>query len=170
LLNKKIRKRYTKYKGYGLFAKGTIKKGESIWNMDESNKIFPLTPDVKKKYPRVFQWGHHYVLGDHDSDYMNHSCDPTCWWKSDFELVARRDIKLGEEITYDYSSSDIEPEWVASWICYCGSPNCRNRISNKDCLRKDFQKIHGEHLPSWTKKYIKKNNQLNKRVKSNLSH
>jgi len=164
MLNKKVQKKKTKNRGYGLFAIKAIKKGEIIWKMDDSCKILPFSPEVKKKYPRVFQWGNHYVLGDNDSDYMNHSCDPTCWWGSDTTLIARRDIKTGEEITYDYSSSDVEPDWVAKWECSCGAKNCRKRIKNKDCLRADFQKLHGEHLPSWTKEFIRNNSTKNNRL------
>ena len=93
---------------------------------------------------------------------MNHSCDPNTWWVSDTQLAARRTIKQGEEVTYDYSTSDVSPDWVAQWECQCGAKDCRKRISSIDCLREDFQRKYGGHLPSWVKEFIRKNkNKLN---------
>src|SRR5262245_17355356 len=35
----------------------------------------------------------------------NHSCDPNLWWEGPYDLVARRDIAAGEELTNDYATS-----------------------------------------------------------------
>lgn len=157
MLHKSIVKKPVTNKGKGLFATKNIRKGEVIWELDDSCKIFPLNKMIKQKYPRAFQLGNNYVVCNDDSDFINHSCDPNTWWTSDRQLSARRDIKAGEEITYDYSTTDVTPVWIADWECKCGSNDCRKRISNRDCLREDFQQKYGEHLPSWTKKYILKN-------------
>ena len=157
MLHKSIVKKAIGKKGWGLFATKMIKEGEVVWELDSSCKVFPLKQNIKKKHPKAFQFGNKYVLCSDDSDFMNHSCNPNTWWLSDTQLVARWDIKAGEEITYDYSTSDVFPDWVADWECHCGAKDCRGRISNKDCLRKDFQQKYGDHLPSWTKEYIRKN-------------
>lgn len=88
---------------------------------------------------------------------MSHSCDPNIWWISDTQLAARCDIEPGEEITYDYSTSDVSPDWVAEWDCKCGAKDCRMRITSRDCLQEDFQRKYGENLPSWTKQFIESN-------------
>src|SRR5947208_3378924 len=40
------------------------------------------------------------------ADFINHSCDPNCLLSGSVILVAARDIEAGEEITYDYATSD----------------------------------------------------------------
>ncbi len=58
---------------------------------------------------------------------INHDCDPNC--RIDFaswELVARRPIAAGEEITYNYLST--EWELAAPFDCQCGAPHCHQRI------------------------------------------
>jgi uncharacterized protein len=73
-----------------------------------------------------------------DARWINHSCDPNCRaWKIDAEdgnpkhdkvvIEARRDIRDGEELTYDYGIVLNEPytrELKAAWACRCGSKNC----------------------------------------------
>lgn len=157
MLHKSIAKKLIKGKWYGLFAAKLIKAGEIVWELDNSRKIFPLKKSIKQKYPRAYQFGNKYVVCNDDSDFMNHSCDLNTWWVSDTQLTAKRDIQVGEEVTYDYSTTDISPDWVADWKCQCGAKDCRGRISNRGCLRKDFQEKYGKHLPSWTKRFIRKN-------------
>ncbi len=60
---------------------------------------------------------------------MNHSCDPNTWFVSDSAMVARRNIAAGEEITYDYATSETEQLGVS---CRCGAPLCRGIIRDDD--------------------------------------
>jgi len=56
--------------------------------------------------------------------YINHSCEPNCYTeiiKGEIWIMALRDIKKGEELTYNYGFSR------AGWHehpCKCGSKNC----------------------------------------------
>ena len=166
MLHESIIKKSVPNKGFGLFASKPISIDEIIWELDGSCKIFPLNDEIRQKYPHGYQFGHNYVHCHDDSEYMNHSCDPNAWWESDQKLSARRDIKAGEEITYDYSTTDISYEWTAPWECKCGSMNCRKRITNKDCLDKHFQRKYGKHLPSWTKEFIRNYDLENRPLKN----
>jgi SET domain-containing protein len=63
---------------------------------------------------------------------INHSCDPSGGLRGVSELVALRDIKKGEEITFDYSAT-IGPNIPADlWTmtCACGTTRCRKTIGN----------------------------------------
>lgn len=56
--------------------------------------------------------------------FINHSCDPNC--ESDvirgkIWIISTRDIKSGEELTYDYGY-DLD-DWQ-DHPCRCGKPNC----------------------------------------------
>ncbi|KAI5704834.1 hypothetical protein M8J75_009263 [Diaphorina citri] len=66
------------------------------------------------------------------SRFINHSCDPnseTQKWTVDGELrigfFSRKNIKQGEELTFDYQYQRYGKE---AQKCYCGSKNCRGWI------------------------------------------
>lgn len=133
-----------------------ISKGDVVWELDKDEKI--LTKEEREKLPPqirkfAFQYKDGYIVVHDGSELMNHSCDPNLWWGSDDNLVARRNIRKGDELTYDYSSADVG-DWTASWECDCKSENCRKRITGNDCLDKGFQEKYQGHLPSWVMKYI----------------
>ncbi len=72
--------------------------------------------------------------------YSNHSCDPSMWLGAAHELVARRDLEPGAELTSDYGVTSDDPSfWMA---CHCGTPACRRVITGVDWQRADLQAIH----------------------------
>lgn len=76
--------------------------------------------------------------------FANHSCDPNAGVRNDVELIALKNIKAGEEIYFDYSTTMDEDYWEMQ--CGCGSVNCRKTI-------RDFK-----YLPSHVKrKYLELN-------------
>ncbi|XP_066394087.1 histone-lysine N-methyltransferase ASHH3-like isoform X2 [Miscanthus floridulus] len=65
------------------------------------------------------------------SRFINHSCEPNTKmqkWTVDGEtrvgIFALRDIKIGEELTYDYKFV----QFGAAQVCHCGSSNCRKML------------------------------------------
>ena len=63
---------------------------------------------------------------------INHSCDPNCeaiTEKKRIFIYALRDIKKGEELSFDYG---FEAETYADHPCLCGSENCVGYIVGKD--------------------------------------
>ena len=52
--------------------------------------------------------------------YGNHSCDPTLWHLDATTLATRRDVTAGEELTIDYATQTIHPDFELA--CRCGSP------------------------------------------------
>ncbi|KAG6467322.1 hypothetical protein ZIOFF_074879 [Zingiber officinale] len=68
------------------------------------------------------------------SRFINHSCQPNTEmqkWTIDGEIrigiFATRDIKKGEELTYDYKFV----QFGADQNCYCGSVGCRKKLGSK---------------------------------------
>lgn len=57
---------------------------------------------------------------------INHSCRANLGIDGSRCFVTLRDIRAGEELTFDYSISDDELDW--SMECYCESDNCTGRI------------------------------------------
>jgi uncharacterized protein len=159
MLSAKISRR-KKGSEFGLFAEEFIRANEFIWMQHEadSNRQVCLSwdqvqhlPEVQKRiflnycyqvdtdlfsgYMRIED-----VLTD-DSNFMNHSCDPTCWYEGEM-IVARRDIMPGEEITYDYATDCTGRDW--DFQCICGSAQCRGRLSRDDW--KNLQAVYRDHF------------------------
>jgi uncharacterized protein len=73
-----------------------------------------------------------------EGDYVNHSCNPNAGLSGQIGLVAMRDIKVGEEVCFDYAMSDTTP--YDEFECGCGQPNCRKFITGNDWQKPEIQK------------------------------
>src|SRR5438270_5144702 len=81
--------------------------------------------------------GKKIIDGHGTAMFINHSCDPNCetdeidgrvW------VIALRNIKAGEELTYDYMLYDGAEDDPAP--CYCGSKNCRGTMYSEEEMRR----------------------------------
>ena len=81
-----------------------------------------------------------------EARYINHSCDPNC--KAEEEdgriyIYAKKKIKAGEELTYDYRlerDGKRKKSWNKLYACHCGSKNCRGTMLAP--LKKKKKKKH----------------------------
>jgi SET domain-containing protein len=68
--------------------------------------------------------------------FINHSCEPNCVTEQDDNgrvwVIAVRDIRAGEELTYDYLLWDGDDDAP----CHCGSPKCRGTMYSPEELEK----------------------------------
>jgi hypothetical protein len=83
------------------------------------------------------------------SNCMNHSCDPTSWFVDEKAhlMTACRDIQAGEEVTYDYATSETLNSFHAKWDCRCGGKNCRGKIvTGKEAADEAFVERYWGHL------------------------
>jgi len=150
--------------GFGLFAKEKIKKGTKVsvfggkvYTSDEIDKMpknsyvanvasqldndFFLGPLKKPKSAEDYEWGF----------FVNHSCNPnTKIWRSVF-LVAIKNIKPGDEITFNYAHSHNKG---LGFTCKCGSKNCRKFVSNSDYLNKAFYTKNRSNIVGWMKDLV----------------
>jgi hypothetical protein len=78
--------------------------------------------------------------------FMNHSCDPTCWYPHPdcFEFVARRVILPGEWITYDYAMTETVED--QPWDCHCGADSCRGRVNATDWRLPQLRQAYWGHV------------------------
>jgi hypothetical protein len=80
---------------------------------------------------------------------MNHSCDPNVWLLGDdATIVARRDIRAGQELTIDYATFNL-PGFVSQWQCNCQARICRGRATGGDLKSPDLRAKYGEHVMSF---------------------
>jgi SET domain-containing protein len=152
-------------KGKGLFVNAPILKGETVWSKEglKSNHFSKKELEtLDSLYARLAYWdGDYYTIDENDEgNYMNHSCDPNLWWKND-TLVALRDIMTGEEVTYDYATTDIYGiNGKGEMVCLCGSVNCRKIVKPNDLLQKSLQLKYSGHWPSYINTWLKDVNKI----------
>jgi SET domain-containing protein len=130
--------------GRGAFATRNIKKGTRLIEY-LGQRISWRTAD--KRYDDEKMGRHHTFLftvddrmvidaavNGNDARFLNHSCDGNCEAISDRKRIfieARRSIKAGEELLYDYQyerTDDHTEEDEKFYACRCGSPKCRGSI------------------------------------------
>lgn len=109
--------------------------------------------------PEEQDWVAHYCYQINEEDfrapnnendaatYTNHSCDGNTGWVEDgTRMVAVRDIEKGEEITFDYATSEVRDYGFVE--CECGAKCCRKIVGPEDYLKKDVQeKYKGYFMP-----------------------
>ena len=152
----------------GLFAKKDIRQGDLVMS-DEAKPKYVVS---KTHANSVFGGGREewfincatpigedvYTVWSHDLEEwkrFNHSCEPNVWYSGHGQtVVARRDIKRGEELTIDYCTllADMEAEFE----CKCGEPGCRKRYTKRDYLREDLMKKYEGHYSSYAWSRVKK--------------
>ena len=71
-----------------------------------------------------------------DAERFNHSCAPNIGVRGQIVLQARRDIQAGEELTFDYETTDLDP---GGFCCECRSPQCRGIIDGTASRSTVFQ-------------------------------
>ncbi|MDD3435757.1 MAG: SET domain-containing protein [Candidatus Gastranaerophilales bacterium] len=120
----------------GVFATGEVKKGEivcifvgDIFTADELKK---LPEDLQRKTlqlaPDIYQLASknpNDTKAFDAAEYFNHSCEPNLFLTGNNILIAGRDIKPSEELTFDYGTSDTLGNPDIGWKCDCGATNCR---------------------------------------------
>ena len=115
--------------GRGLFAKKDIKKGEEVLRF--TGPIIDFKQAVAKGANKgdPLQIGNNlYINLEEPGRFVNHSCNPNAGIQNDVVLVALEDIRKGEEVYFDYSTTMDEDDWVME--CGCGNANCRKIIKD----------------------------------------
>ena len=126
--------------GRGVFATKRIRKKTRIIQYTGKRVTWESVPDDSSD-PHTFLFGLDdgaFVIdpkiGGNDARWINHSCDPNCEAIEEDGRVfihALRDIRAGEELSYDYRLEVDEPvtrEAEAESRCSCGSSKCRGTM------------------------------------------
>ena len=136
--------RQSSIQGKGAFASRDIRKGTRLIEY-LGQRISWRTAD--KRYDDEKMGRHHTFLftvddkvvidaavNGNDARFLNHSCDGNCEAITDRKRIfieARRSIKAGDELLYDYQyerTEDHTEEDEKFYKCRCGSPKCRGSI------------------------------------------
>ncbi|MGK7866344.1 SET domain-containing protein [Falsiroseomonas sp. E2-1-a20] len=145
--------------GRGLTASRPIPKHAVVWRLADAPGRLLTLRELKRLPPEqrhlAYRYKDRHFLSEDASRFMNHSCEPNTVWADDETLIAARDIAAGEEVTFDYATSDVHVWWRAKWRCRCGAPSCRGVVTGRDCLDPSFAARHRGHLPSWTVAFMR---------------
>lgn len=145
----------SKIAGRGVFTNKFILRGERICYLEgETCSLDEMIKRVEEGKEEASD-----PLGIDDEIYLdlnelsrtfNHSCDPNAFIRGKNELVALRNIKKGEEITYDYSTTMNDNErkikkagrelWTCK--CHCNSKECRGIIDQFKTLPAEKRKFY----------------------------
>lgn len=123
--------------GVGIVATKLIPKGTITWCRDDLD--IALSARELRKLPGAMHASflkHAYlsesgmfILNWDDGRYQNHSCDPTSCLLPGLDCeIALRDIAVGEQITSDYATYNLDH----GFDCFCGSPACRSQVLPAD--------------------------------------
>ena len=85
-----------------------------------------------------------YIVLDDVSVAFNHTCDPNALIRGENEMIARRDITAGEEITFDYAATVLPTFYTRVWHmrCACGSAACRGAIADVRTIPDDILRAY----------------------------
>ncbi len=113
-------------RGQGVFASRTFHAGETVI-------VGIIERRTDSNHSHATQVGpSEYVELSGLAPKVNHSCDPNCGVRINDggapDLVARRLIAAGAEITFDYAMRNYSIEHFPD-RCGCGSPLCRTSVT-----------------------------------------
>lgn len=149
-LSPSVHVRVSEIEGTGLFAARPIAAGELVSRLggrlvstEQLHRLF----EESREYVDTITVAddQHLVLPlGAPNHHGNHSCDPNLWWSGPFDLIARRDIRAGEEVTNDYAASTTDPDF--SLQCRCGSAGCRGIVRSSDAWVHRLDEVYEGHV------------------------
>lgn len=145
---------------YGTFAVEPVAAGEVVQRYEEQPHVLVTRSHVERHWDeRRKGWFARYawpltdevwvMWSDDPEDWrpVNHACDPNAWLDG-LDLVARRPIAAGEEITVDYAT--FYNEAMPDFACACGASSCRETVRGTDHLG-PFAVPYGEHVSDYVR-------------------
>lgn len=145
-------------------AASLINKGTRICTFTGKKIDYKETLELGDQESFAFQVAcNSYIYLDPPARYFNHSCEPNCGVKPGLGLVALRNIGVGEELRWDYSTSMLEHHWTMR--CLCNAPSCRHIIGDFTTLSPALQQHYTRMniVQPFILKYINKKRQEAKR-------
>jgi len=150
---------YGKTTGFGLFAARPIRAGEVLERYEEQPHTIVSRAHVERHWHGLkriwfdrYAWplaeDLHVLWSENPEGWrpVNHSCDPSAWL-SGLDLVARRDLRAGDEITTDYATY-CGPS-MKDFPCQCGTSACRGVIRGTDFLLPEIRARYAGHVSSY---------------------
>jgi hypothetical protein len=135
--------------GKGLFAQINFKKGNLIftWKGVKKKGSYPWYVGDRWLQIEKCQWI--APFRNNPGWFINHSCNPNSGIKDSVKIVAMKNIRRGEEVTIDYSTSESENGWYL--ICHCENKNCRRIIRSYEFLPTKLKRKYRDFISEYLK-------------------
>ena len=158
-VSSKVERREISDRGYGLFAKEFISKGEIV---SISGGVIITKSQFEEIRNQGFDYAYHITEDllicplnptDPSDDWrMNHCCEPNCGLDGNIVFIAIKDIQKDEELTYDYCMTETNTEYRMN--LFCNRSTCRKVFSGDDWKIPEIQKKYKNYFSSYIKKLI----------------
>lgn len=148
--------RHRRASGFGMFATRALAEGETVVRYEETSHVLASRGHVARRWHGLKRrWFEEYAwpvsanvnalwsANPEEWRPLNHSCDPNTWLEG-LDLVARRGIGNGEQLTVDYAT--FCGPGMAAFECRCGSKLCRHLILATDHLLPEVRERYRGHV------------------------
>lgn len=148
----------------GIFARNAIARGEivSVWGGEI------LTREEVEQLPERYR---HFAMqveeefylggmGEDETNYFNHSCNPNAGLSGQLVLIAMENIAPDEEICFDYAMTDGSD--YDEFECECGAPNCRKIVRGTDWQIPELQERYRGYLIPYLQRRIEREREKTK--------
>jgi hypothetical protein len=146
--------------GRGLFACRPIRKGEIVaikgGHVYDSRTLARVKGRVAVSYIQIADG---FFIGAltaaevrRNKMFINHSCTPNLGIRGQIVFVARRDIAVGEELTYDWA---MEEHGSGRIRCRCGARGCRRVVTGRDWKIPRLQRRYRGYFSSYLETKIR---------------
>jgi len=142
--------------GRGLFARENVRAGEVllVWGGDvvTGEALHWMSEEKHRLAVQIEDDLYLVTTNEGPADWVNHSCDPNAGLVGQIVLAALRDIQPGEEICFDYATTDGSP--YDEFECGCGSSLCRHRVTGNDWKKSGLQTRYAGHFSPYIQRRI----------------
>ena len=150
----KTRIRRSPIHGRGLFATRPMRKGEIVaikgGHILDRRTLAKVRRRIAASYIQIDDG--FYIGATRQAEvrrnkiYINHSCEPNLGFRGQVTLVARRAIKAGEELTYDWAMEEDAP---ARTPCACRARRCRKTLTGQDWRKPALQRRYRGYFSTY---------------------
>lgn len=136
----------------GVFAQMDFPKGKIVVH---GRKV----KEVPYRTSHSFQVGFgQHIQMDKISRSINHACEPNTGVRNNrngaYDFIALRAIKAGEEITWDYETTEFIS--ISIGRCFCSSKHCRKEIKGFKYLPYRVIRKYGIYIADYLKETVVK--------------
>lgn len=147
--------------GRGLFARRAIREGEIVaikgGHILDRRALERVRGRIAHSYIQIAD---DFFIGAataaevrRNKLFINHSCAPNLGILGQIIFVARRGIRAGEELTYDWAMEEHSPVRTR---CRCGAPRCRGVLTGQDWKRPTLRRRYRRHLSAYLAEKIRR--------------
>jgi uncharacterized protein len=146
--------------GHGLFAVRPLRKGEIVaikgGHILDRRALSKVRRRIAASYIQIDDG---FYIGairraevGRNKIFINHSCEPNLGFRGQVTFVARRAIKAGEELTYDWAMEENAPTRTR---CACRTRRCRKTLTGQDWKNPALQRRYRGYFSTYLQDKIK---------------